>query len=51
MAEHVALLLKSLKLPTFVRHYRTLLDEQADWTVNAKLKLPKSAKVKFPTCG
>ena len=37
MAEHVELLLKSLKLPTFVRHYQTLLDEQSEWTPVAYL--------------
>ena len=37
MAEHIALLLKSLKLPTFVRHYQTLLDEHTDWTPLAYL--------------
>ena len=37
MAEHVELLLKSLKLPTFVRHYRTLLEEHTEWTPLAYL--------------
>ena len=37
MSEPVELLLKSLKLPTFIRHYRALLDEQQDWAPVAYL--------------
>ena len=37
MSEPVELLLKSLRLPTFIRHYQTLLDEQQDWAPVAYL--------------
>ena len=37
MTEHIELLLKSLKLPAFVRHYRTLLEEHTDMTPQAYL--------------
>ena len=37
MSEPVELLLKCLRLPTFIRHYQPLLDEQQDWAPVAYL--------------